>query len=431
MEWIKPGAENRRLGELSQLQAGSEEPRSCRHRQAPQSLSTWPRLLPSGRLASRLKAQRDSQAAKPTRVLTSKHQQDGLSRAQVRADFTDSQGGLHSNSNDSRPMPHKASREQQQHHQDNPHQESGRHAAFSDYAVLQPYSVLMLAWSVCLMCTGSWIGLWGGALASVLWFAASGSRYSTRMGQPNSGSTLLGLFVTVASASFCLLLRRSPATPGAGAMLAASLATAASLVYNMVSGGNPTASSVSSPTADLQEQTPPPSSTASANRSATSHSKGSSSHSAQGPRRGPFWSRSGKPENAHDTSLNPADRTDRALLQASSAAVSESVGDDLSPTEASAVELAIAAGLKQQLPKAIEGVFMDPDMNMRFDVTANVNTLFALVGVIFFWRGVWTLWDVGLGDSMGSEIGGVVLGLVIMAIIRWRKLPLAEGLPGV
>ena len=56
------------------------------------------------------------------------------------------------------------------------------------------------------------------------------------------------------------------------------------------------------------------------------------------------------------------------------------------------MELAIAAGLKQQLPKAIEGVFMDPDMNMRFDVTANVNTLFALVGVIFFWRGIWTLW---------------------------------------
>ena len=32
---------------------------------------------------------------------------------------------------------------------------------------------------------------------------------------------------------------------------------------------------------------------------------------------------------------------------------------------------------------------------------------------------------------MGSEVGGVVLGLAIMAIIRWRKLPLAEGLPGV
>lgn len=60
--------------------------------------------------------------------------------------------------------------------------------------------------------------------------------------------------------------------------------------------------------------------------------------------------------------------------------------------QAKAVELAIAAGLKQQLPKAIEGVFMDPDMNMRFDVTANVNTLVALIGVIAFWRGVWTLW---------------------------------------
>ena len=67
------------------------------------------------------------------------------------------------------------------------------------------------------------------------------------------------------------------------------------------------------------------------------------------------------------------------------------------------MERAIAAGLKRQLPKAIEGVFMDPEMNMRFDVTANVNTLFALVGVIFFWRGIWTLWCASLPTILLSH----------------------------
>ncbi|KAK9862238.1 hypothetical protein WJX84_002419 [Apatococcus fuscideae] len=189
---------------------------------------------------------------------------------------------------------------------------------------------------------------------------------------------------------------------GAGAMVLLSLAATACLAYNLVSGGNPpTASSAPQETLPHTPATQAPTAAETA-RPSQSRSREYRSH---------WW------------------RKDQALLQASSAAVADSIGSKLSPSEASKMERAIAAGLKQQLPTAIQGVFMDPDMNMRFDVTANINTLFALVGVIFFWRGIWTLWDVGLGDSMFSEVGGIGLGLVIMLIIKWRKLPLAEGLP--
>lgn len=104
-----------------------------------------------------LQAQRDSQAAKPTRILTSKHQQEALSGKQVRARFTESQSSFPSSSHGSsstgsRPAQHSA---RQQHQQDDqPQQSTRRHAAFSDFAVVQPYSIFMFAWSVCLVCTG-------------------------------------------------------------------------------------------------------------------------------------------------------------------------------------------------------------------------------------------------------------------------------------
>lgn len=110
-----------------------------------------------------LQAQRDGAAAKPTRILTSKHQQEGLSGKQVRARFTDSQSSLptssHSSSSPdsssspgSRSAQHAARQPQEQDHQ---HRHCARrHAGFPDFAIVQPYSVAMFAWSVCLVCTG-------------------------------------------------------------------------------------------------------------------------------------------------------------------------------------------------------------------------------------------------------------------------------------
>ena len=50
--------------------------------------------------------------------------------------------------------------------------------------------------------------------------------------------------------------------------------------------------------------------------------------------------------------------------------------------------------------------------------------------VILFWRGVWNSWDSLFGTDLASNIGSMVVGLIIMCIIRIFNLPLVEGLPG-
>ena len=126
---------------------------------------------------------------------------------------------------------------------------------------------------------------------------------------------------------------------GAGAMVAVSLATAAALIYNLASGGNPTSSS-SPPMADTSEQTSSPAPSSSKSKAASSSR---TPHQNKGSRKGLFWSRSGTAKDARKRLLNPTDETDRALLQASSAVVSESIGDNLSPKEAgTATQLALS-----------------------------------------------------------------------------------------
>ena len=128
----------------------------------------------------------------------------------------------------------------------------------------------------------------------------------------------------------------SRAKTGAGVMLAISLATAAALIYNLASGGNPTSSS-SPPMADTSEETSSPRPSSSKSRPPESSSSSRRTpHQEKGTRKGLFWSRRGEAKHAQNGLLNPTDETDRALLQASSAAVAESVGDNLSPREASA-----------------------------------------------------------------------------------------------
>ena len=63
-----------------------------------------------------------------------------------------------------------------------------------------------------------WVGCWAGVLAAMQWFTASGSRYSSRMQQPSSGSTALSLLITAASAGFSYLMRSSGAVGEATAM---------------------------------------------------------------------------------------------------------------------------------------------------------------------------------------------------------------------
>lgn len=60
-------------------------------------------------------------------------------------------------------------------------------------------------------------------------------------------------------------------------------------------------------------------------------------------------------------------------------------------------------------------------------VTANVNTLMAVTGVIAYWRGVGGLLDILLEDSLEGYVACVVFGFSIIGVIRKLKLPVVEG----
>lgn len=94
------------------------------------------------------------------------------------------------------------------------------------------------------------------------------------------------------------------------------------------------------------------------------------------------------------------------------------------------INAAVAQGLENQLQGAVENVLTDPNTNLKLGLQANINTLLAVTGVILFWRGIWTMCDTFLGSSLPLDLASVLIGLSIMALIKFLKLPLAESLPG-
>ncbi|PRW45386.1 ubiquitin-conjugating enzyme [Chlorella sorokiniana] len=98
---------------------------------------------------------------------------------------------------------------------------------------------------------------------------------------------------------------------------------------------------------------------------------------------------------------------------------------------AGAVAEAVAEAVQEAVQEAVhDAVQQAIEENVQFDVRANVYTLIAVTGVILFWRGVWNTWDSIFGTELQSNIGSMVVGLVIMCIIRALDLPLVQGLPG-
>lgn len=54
---------------------------------------------------------------------------------------------------------------------------------------------------------------------------------------------------------------------------------------------------------------------------------------------------------------------------------------------------------------------------------SQINTLFALTGVILFWRGVWNLFDTWLGtESLQGNVGSLLIGLSIILLFRIFKV---------
>lgn len=80
---------------------------------------------------------------------------------------------------------------------------------------------------------------------------------------------------------------------------------------------------------------------------------------------------------------------------------------------------------KQTMKDAVDAALHDG--NMRFDITANVNTLMAVMAVISLWRGVGGLLDILFEDSLEGYVACVGFGVGIILLIRLLKLPVVEG----
>ncbi|KAL4424862.1 hypothetical protein ABPG77_011112 [Micractinium sp. CCAP 211/92] len=75
----------------------------------------------------------------------------------------------------------------------------------------------------------------------------------------------------------------------------------------------------------------------------------------------------------------------------------------------------------QAVEKALEG------SSKNSGITANVNTMMAVTGVIAYWRGVDGLLGILLEDSLEGYVACTVFGFAIGTLIRTLKLPVVEG----
>jgi hypothetical protein len=90
--------------------------------------------------------------------------------------------------------------------------------------------------------------------------------------------------------------------------------------------------------------------------------------------------------------------------------------------------------ISTRLPKVLEAavpedVLREFEHKLEADVQTVGVTLTAILGVIIFWRGVWSLLDHFLGDSIFGDISCTVVGLAIVLYIRLSGAKLASFWP--
>jgi Fuseless len=96
-----------------------------------------------------------------------------------------------------------------------------------------------------------------------------------------------------------------------------------------------------------------------------------------------------------------------------------------------AVADAVADAVGEVVQEAVQEAVQTAMEDARFDFKANLYTLVAVTAAVLLERGVWNTWDYYFGDeSLESNVGSLVVGLMVLIIIRILNLPLATTVPG-
>jgi len=79
-----------------------------------------------------------------------------------------------------------------------------------------------------------------------------------------------------------------------------------------------------------------------------------------------------------------------------------------------------ATTVEEGLPRDVtpEDLLREFEHKLQGDVKAVGTTITAITGVIVFWRGVWSLLDSLLGDSVFGDVACIVVGLLTVLGIR-------------
>eukprot|EP00884_Botryococcus_braunii_P011368 jgi/Botrbrau1/20231/Bobra.31_1s0027.1 len=105
--------------------------------------------------------------------------------------------------------------------------------------------------------------------------------------------------------------------------------------------------------------------------------------------------------------------------------VQEAVNDVVRGAVQGAVQEVVQDAVQQALEQTQEAVQIAISATAKFDVRANFFTLVAISGVVFYWRGLWTLWDYSFGTGQTSALICIGCGLGIMTIFPPLQLSLA------
>ena len=107
-----------------------------------------------------------------------------------------------------------------------------------------------------------------------------------------------------------------------------------------------------------------------------------------------------------------------AELQELQAAPAGAADEAATAAAAAAAVVEAAAEVAEMPPPVPTDVLLEFEQKLEADIASVFLTLAAVTGVIIFWRGVWSLLDYFLGDSLLGDLCCIIVGLTIVLWIR-------------